>query len=84
MKARKFFAATLAGALMLGACGSSYNRDDAISDLMEGGQISEEQAICIVDGIEDNFSVERLEGTGDLTDAELEILTAITSDCIVG
>ena len=84
MKARKFFAAALAGALMLGACGSSYNRDDAINDLVNDAGIERETAVCIVDGIEDNFSIDRLESTGDLTEDEEAILTEITTDCILG
>lgn len=81
---RKFFAAILAGALLLGACGGeSYNREDAINDLIEGG-LEEDVAVCVVDGIEANFSIERLESTGDLTQEEEDVLFEITTDCVLG
>ena len=64
---------TAACVLLVAACGggSSFNREDAINQFVEDGGLDRATATCIVDGIEDNFSIERLEGTGDLTDEEL-------------
>ncbi len=85
MTARKFFAvAAVAGGLVLGACGGEYNRDDFVSDLTESGDITEAQANCVADGVEENFSIDRLEGNGDLTDEERSLVIDITTDCILG
>jgi len=68
-------------ALTLSACGGeSYNRDEAIDDLVETG-LSEEAATCIVDGVEDEFGIDKLNSTDDLSNEDEEALMTITTDC---
>lgn len=81
MKRTRWIAALIGVAGLIGACGATYDRDDAIADLVAEG-IDETTAVCIVDGIEENFSIERLEGTGDLSDEEQTVLGEITTECL--
>ncbi len=83
MNRTKLVGLAMAAALGLAACGGSYDRQDAIDDLIEGG-LDEATAVCVVDGIEENFSIERLESTGDLTAEEEATLTDITLECLTG
>jgi len=76
--------AVVAGlAMLLAACGSSFSREDAIADLIEGG-LEQSVAECVVDGIEDEFSIEKLESTGDLSTEDEAILIEISTACILG
>lgn len=89
MTARKFFAvAAVAGGLVLGACGSdSYDRDELISGLVEDGTMTEAQAICVADGLEDSFSTDQLdniEANDELSEEEQAVFVEITTDCILG
>jgi len=74
----------LAIAALAGACGSSYDRADFVEEMTEDGSITEDQANCMADGIEEEFSIERLEGTGDLTAEEEEVLTSLAISCVLG
>lgn len=75
--------AAAALALLLGACGTTYDREQAIADFEAEG-VDRATAECIVDGIEANFSIERLESRGDLTAEEEATLTDIAAECILG
>jgi hypothetical protein len=70
-------------ALLLGACGTTYDREQAIADFEAEG-IDRATAECIVDGIEENFSIERLESRGELTEEEEQTVTNIAAECILG
>ncbi len=74
-------AATIA--MLLGACGASFDRDEAIADLEEGG-LDRATAECVVDGVEDSFGIDRLESTDDLTSEDEAILFEIMTNCITG
>jgi len=70
-------------AMLLAACGSSFSREDAIADLIESG-LDQTVAECVVDGIEDKFSIEKLESTDDLSSEDEAILIEISTACILG
>jgi hypothetical protein len=71
-------------ALAVGACSSaSYDRDETIQELVDEG-LTEDIATCVVDGMEDQIGVDRLDDTGDPTDEEIAIITDITTDCMLG
>jgi hypothetical protein len=76
-------AAAVAIALVLGACGTTYDREQAIADFEAEG-IDRATAECIVDGIEENFSIERLESRGELTAEEEATVTTIATECLLG
>lgn len=69
-------------ALLAVACGGTYDRETAIEDLVDESGITEGQAECIIDGVEAEFGIERLESRGDLTEAEEEVLLDLTFDCV--
>lgn len=82
MKRIKLLSVAAVAALAVSACGSTYDREQAIDDLVSEG-IEEPVATCIIDGVEDNFSVEKLESTDDLTEEDEAILLEITTDCLL-
>ncbi len=65
----------------IAACGSDYDRDQAIEDLEEAG-MTNEQAVCIVDKAEDEFGIEKLESTDDLTEEDEAAIMEITTACM--
>lgn len=69
--------------LALSACGSSYDREEFVTELMES-DIERPQAECIADGVEAQIGEDRLNDRGSLTDEENEILVDITFECILG
>lgn len=81
---RAFAAASFA--VLLSACSAGYDREQTIDDLVEegGGQISEENATCIVDRLEAEIGVDRLGSRGEPTSAEEEIILDATFDCVLG
>lgn len=86
---RKLSALALAASLVFGlaACSddsSSFNKDDAVQQLMDEGGLTEEQATCIVDAVEDEFGVDKLESQDELTDEDATKLGEITLDCLGG
>lgn len=75
----------LAIAALLGACGDSYDRADFVEEMTTGANpVTDEQANCIADGVEEEFSIDRLNSRGDLTAAEEEILTSLAISCVLG
>ncbi len=83
MRKITFGACAAAVALLLGACGASYDREEAIADLEEGG-LDRATAECVIDGVEDSFGIDRLESTDDLTSEDEAILFEIMTECLVG
>ncbi|MCP3989813.1 MAG: hypothetical protein GY724_12110 [Actinomycetia bacterium] len=77
-------ASAAAIAMLLGACSSSYDREQAIEDIQETAGVDRAMAECIVDGVEENFSIDRLESSGDLTEEEEAVLVEITTECLLG
>ncbi len=80
--------ATACAALVLpftaAACGSSYDRAEFIDELVAQG-VTQEQATCITDRVEDEIGEDRLNSRGsDLTAEEEAILTSATMDCLLG
>lgn len=69
--------------LLLSACGSSYDREDFVSELMES-DIDRPTAECVADGVEAQIGEDRLNDRGDLTAEENEILVDITFECVLG
>ena len=69
--------------LLAAACSTTYDRDKAITDLEEQG-IERVMAECIVDGVEENFGIDRLESTDDLNADDEAVLVEITTECILG
>lgn len=88
MKMKTTFRAAAAAslALMLSACSAGYDRAETIEDLVEegNGQISEAQAVCIVDRLEVEIGVDRLGSRGEPTAAEEQIITSAAVDCVLG
>jgi hypothetical protein len=70
-------------ALFAAACSSGFSRDDAIAALTEDAAMSETQAICVVDGIEDvdGVGVGNLESDAELSDEQRAALIAVIADC---
>ncbi len=81
---RKVIAALFAGALLFtAACSDDYGRDDAISDLQEGG-LSEEVATCVADEMEAQ-DIDFKEANESDTDSEVfSQVVEITTDCLSG
>ncbi|MCP3911379.1 MAG: hypothetical protein GY713_10530 [Actinomycetia bacterium] len=82
------FGRVLAGvaglSLLLAACGgSSYSREDAIADLV-ADDIDQEMAECIVDEVEDEFGIEKLESSDDVTEEDEAKLLEIFTECFLG
>ena len=74
---RLLFALTAAG------CGSSYDRDEVITEFVDSG-LTQEQAVCLVDRLEEEIGTDRLGERGSLT-AEVETIIAdATLDCFLG
>lgn len=71
----------IAGAMTLAACGDSYDRDDAIEEVMSSG-VDRDVAVCIVDAVEDEFGIDKLNSSDDLTSEDEDKLTDITFECM--
>ena len=90
MKTNRIITGAIGAFLVLGtaACGSAYDRDETIDDLMTDSGLTEEQATCIVDRLEDEIGEDRLGERGvseeDLTEEELETFTNAFFDCALG
>ncbi len=65
------------------ACGDSYDRAEFIDELVSQG-VTEGQATCITDRVEEEIGVDRLNSRGSLSDEETEILTDATFECVLG
>lgn len=76
-------AAVVALTMGLAACGSSFDREGAVEELMDGG-LSEEQANCAVDAMIEEFGEDKLASDDDPTDEEQAIVIDIVSDCVLG
>ncbi len=75
------FAGVMAGTLILSACGSSYNREEYISEFQDGG-LSEEVSTCIVDVLEEKIGEDKLGGrASDLTDEDQKVISEAAFDC---
>ncbi len=71
-------------AFALSACGGGYDRAEFIAELEENSNIDNTMATCMVDKMEDQIGVDRLDDRGDPTDEETIIMTDIAFDCIAG
>ena len=82
-------AGAVAGAVavvaLLAGCSSSesYDREDFISTLEEGG-VPNDQATCIADGVEGRIDLEALEDQEELTAEQQAALSQITQECLSG
>jgi len=74
----------LAIAALLGACGSSYDREEFISELQTDAGITTEQATCVVDTLEEEWGTDRLDDRGDLTAEEETRLGEVAVACLTG
>ncbi|MCP5025836.1 MAG: hypothetical protein GY929_06085 [Actinomycetia bacterium] len=70
--------------LLLAACGgSSYSREEAVADLVAEGA-DQELAECIVDKVEEEFGIEKLESSDDVTAEDEAKLAEIGAECVFG
>ena len=75
----------LAAGALLAACGDTYDRAEFIEEMTTGdAPITEAQANCIADGVEEEFGIDRLNDRGDLTSEEEAILTDLAFECVLG
>ena len=75
----------LAAGTLLAACGDSYDRAEFIEEMTTGeAAVTEDQANCIADGVEEAFGIDRLNDRGDLTAEEEAILTDLAFECVLG
>lgn len=82
MKKMRLPAVVLALGLVVGACGGdSYDRGDAIDELVDGG-LTREQAECVVDRAEDTFGIEKLSSDDEPTDEEQRQIGEIVTQCL--
>ena len=84
--AKKAGVAVLLAGLTLGtaACSGSYDRDEVIDELVNDEGLDRELATCVVDGMEDEFGVDRLDDRGNLTAEEEQMIIDITTSCLLG
>jgi hypothetical protein len=78
-------AVVVALGLVLGACGSDdVSREDRIDELVSqsGGEIDEEQATCIVDGLIAEFGEDVVEEDSAIESVDQTKLGEITVDCL--
>lgn len=79
----RFVPAIVAASLVFTACGGGFDRQGSIDDLMEGTpSLTEEQAACIVDGIVDEFGVDRATSDDAPTEEEAAQLSQISQICL--
>ncbi|MEM9033378.1 MAG: hypothetical protein AAGD18_02200 [Actinomycetota bacterium] len=72
-------------ALTIAACGggSSFDRDDAVSDFVDSG-LTQDQAECVVDAMVDEFGEELLASDAEPTEAQQDAMIDLTTDCVLG
>ena len=73
-----------AGLTVLSACGDTYDREELIDELVTEQGIDATTATCIVDGMEDQIGVDRLNDRGDPTAEEEQLIIDITTECVLG
>ncbi len=80
---RAFASLAIAGAAMLavGACGSSYDRNEAVDDLVNDAGLERPVAECVVDKLEDEFGTDKLGSSDDPTDEEVAFIFEAMTDC---
>ncbi len=71
-------------AFALSACGGGYDRAEFIAELEADANIDNTMATCMVDEMEAQIGVDRLDDRGDPTDEETQIMTDIAFACILG
>ncbi len=71
-------------AFALSACGGGYDRAEFIAELEADANIDNTMATCMVDEMEAQIGVDRLDDRGDPTDEETQIMTDIAFSCILG
>ncbi len=69
--------------LTAAGCGSSYDRDEVITEFVDSG-LTQEQAVCLVDTLEAEIGTDRLGERGSLTAEEEAIITDATFTCVLG
>lgn len=72
-------------ALLAAACSSGFSRNDAIATLIEDGGMTEAQAACVVEGIEDvdGMSIDYIASDADPSEDQREAMFAIVSECLL-
>ncbi len=71
--------------LTAAACGDSYDRGEFVQELVDTGSVTEAQAECVADRVEDEIGVDRLNSrTDELSEEDQEILTSAVFDCLLG
>lgn len=83
MKTIKTGFAALALGAILAACGGGYDRGDAIDEMTDQG-LSEVQAECVIDRLEDEIGEDRLGSDDEPTAEEQEIIIAAAQECAAG
>jgi len=74
----------LAFAGIAAACGSAYDREEFISELVTESGVTEAQATCMADGMEDQIGVDRLNDRGNPTAEEESLMGDIALECVLG
>ena len=83
MRRIKLSAAMVAVGLLAAACTASYDREAAIEEIVADG-FDRALAVCIVDGMEQEFGIDKLESNDDLTEEDEAIMFELTADCVLG
>ncbi len=69
----------------MAACGESYDRAEFIDGLVQDNGIPESQAICITDGLEEEFGVDGLNDRfNSLSEEDEATVTDLTIACVLG
>lgn len=80
----RLLAVVLAFGSVAAACGDSYDRQELIDELVTDTGITEEQATCMADGMEEQIGVDRLNDRGNPTAEEEQVMADIAIDCLLG
>ncbi len=67
--------------LAISACGSSYDRDEAVDDLVNDAGLERPVAECVVDKMEDEFGTDKLGSNDEPTDEEVAFIFEAMTDC---
>ncbi len=76
--------AVVAGAALLasaGCAGNEYSLDDGVRDLQRDVGLSESQAECVIDGLEDRIGSAELRGFSEATSDQRDLVTGLMNAC---